>query len=223
MIGVLRKVGLACAVTVVGASAAVADPIHITSGSLQFGPGISGIPVTLSGENFTFTANAGIAEGIFTPRDLCGVPVCAPGSTVDLRSSWLGMAFHSATVTYNGETFANVGSLSSTSSMRTDWTGSLSIPTGFSGGTLTAPVALLGEFAFLNTTTFTTDRIPLLGTGTATLGFVPYSDEFPNAFRVQSLRFDVADAAAPTPEPASMLLLGTGLVGMAAARRRQRG
>ena len=215
-----RIVSCATAALLSTALTAAADPVRITSGSVVYSGGID-IPVTLSGAGFTFSGTTDVVEGIFTPRDQCGFPVCTAGSTVDLHSLWLGLAFHSANATYQGVTYPNIGSANSDASMRTEWIGSLAIPTTFTGGTLNAPVALNGDLSFLDTSTFTTAHVPLVGSGLASLTFQPYSDEFPNAFRLESLRFDITPAAA-TPEPASMLLMGTGVAGLFASRRRRR-
>ena len=57
-------------------------------------------------------------------------------------------------------------------------------------------------------------------TATVTLGrYNPQVDA--NAFLTQAVRFDFADVAA-TPEPASMLLVATGVVGLLARRRHRR-
>lgn len=42
----------------------------------------------------------------------------------------------------------------------------------------------------------------------------------PGAFRLDSIRYEF-DAAAPVPEPTSMLLIGSGLAGLAALRKRR--
>lgn len=214
-----RVLAALTAVLLLTAAGVSADPITITSGSLRWDPttGNDGIPVTLSGNNFSFTGTTNPFEGIFTPWDQCSVPECVGGTTVNLHSLWVGMAFYAATVTYNGQTFTAVGSPNASSSMFTEWTGGLAIPLDFTGGTLTAPVALNGTFFFMPGPT-----VGLVGSGVASLTFVPYTDpSFPDAVRLQSLRFDISPAAA-TPEPSSMLLVGSGLAAVAAALKRRR-
>jgi len=194
-----------------------ADAIHITSGGWTWtGPAASG-DVTLNGEGFTATARTG-PLGVFWPYMTCFDPVCGPGTTVRLDAGWSGLDV-SGTVTIDGTT-VRVGSLDPAfGTLNTQWFGSLTIPLSFSGGSLTAPITFAGEFIH-PVTPMATSRHRLFGAGTATLTFVPYQ-AFPGAFLLEGAEYEFSDVA-PTPEPGSVLLIGTGLAGVLAARRRRR-
>jgi hypothetical protein len=213
----VRTLATAAAIVISTATAA-ADPIQIQSGSLEWRSGSVTIPVTLAGDGFTFAGATNRTEGIFMPLEQCSVPECGPGSTVDLRTYFLGNAY-SGTATVDGNTYTSVGSLAGTSSLLTEWTGSLAIPAGFTGGTLFAPFMFSGQFTFETDPTLPWRTVDLFGSGTAALTFSPWqSGQFPGALSLDAVTYSFAAA---TPEPASLLLLGTGLCGIAAARRRR--
>jgi hypothetical protein len=217
MRAVLRIIGI-LVVTLALAVPARAETILVTSGLLDWTGGIGGgANVTLAGDGFTFSGRTGF--GIFNPPDQCGVPECTLGSSVDLRALFTGMDL-GGTATFEGRTFPAVGSLAANSSASAEWTGSLSIPTTFSGGLLTAPFLFTGDFAFEEDPTTSWRRVGLLGSGTARLMFTPYPGQ-PGAFSLSSLQYEFSSA--PVPEPTSMLLIGSGLAGLTAVRRRRRG
>jgi hypothetical protein len=215
----VRTVATAAAI-VVSAATAAADPIQIRSGSFAWRSGAISVPVTLAGDGFTFSGGTNRTEGLFTPIEQCGVPECRPGTTVDLLTYFVGNAY-SGTATFEGNTYSNVGSLAGTSSLETKWVGALAIPADFTGGTLLAPFTFTGQFAFTPDPTLPWRNVDLFGSGTAALTFTPWqTGEFPGALSLDTVSFSF-DGAAATPEPASLLLLGTGLCGIAAARRRR--
>ncbi|CAN5881088.1 hypothetical protein BH24ACI5_BH24ACI5_01810 [soil metagenome] len=193
-----------------------ADPIHLTSGALNWVSGGGAASVTMAGNGFTFSGAASPFIGIFGPLD-CVLPECTAGGSVDLYSRFVG-ADLPGTVTYDGQTYTAVGSLNSSSSLAADWYGSLFVPAGFDGGVLTAPFTFAGAFYFQDTPT-SGGRLDLFGGGLATLTFTPYPN-WPGALALTSARYEFG--ADPVPEPATMVLIGTGLAGLAALRRRRR-
>ena len=207
-----KVLGIAMAISCL-AIPARADPIQITSGFLQWAGGSAAIK--LAGGGFTFEG-AGLSFGGIAPWEGCIVPTCVTGSTVDLRTLWVGNDLP-GTATFGGSTFAQVGGLNSDSSLLVEWTGSLLIPSDFSGGTLTAPLSFSGRFSFFDNPNQTV--VDLTGTGLATLQLTPFPGG--NAFFFSSATYTFDEAVA-TPEPMSIVLVGTGLAGLAALRRRRK-
>jgi hypothetical protein len=206
----------------VTARPAVADQILVTGGSLQMG-GSTGA-VSIQGERgFTLAATVGVVDSFFAPWSQCLLP-CAPGTNVSLNATFVGSSLHGATVTLDGLTYTNVGTASSSDSAALFFTGG-PVVLPFANQdlvTLVAPFLLTGSFsALLFTTADPADRVEveLAGQGTAalTLQRSLLTPDGSPAWRYSSAAYSF-EAAAPIPEPATMLLTGAGLAVL--ARRR---
>lgn len=169
---------------------------------------------TMAGEGFRL--QGGAFPGNFQPPVECSIGQCFPGATIDLKAFWSGGDI-SGTVVQGGRTFTSLSSPNLDQGLVLDWTGSLTIPLDFAGGALSAPFRFSGQWTYQDDPFATAYRFPLTGIGTAILTLSPFVDD-PRVFGLDAARYEFA----PTPEPASMVLLATGLAGVVAARRRQR-
>lgn len=215
--GMLKTVVGVAALFLLIAAPARAD--RITAGALIY-PGIAkAIDIDLQSETFVLDGFASPFFGIFNPRFQCTVPVCLPGTTVNLLTHFSGGDL-GGTATVDGVTYTPIGGLSSRASMSATWMGSLRIPQTYQGGSLTAPFTFAGVFSYEVDPTTAWRNLTLFGSGTATATFVPYgAPEFAPALFLDSIRFDFEPAA--TPEPASMILVGSALAGLLATRARR--
>ena len=215
------------AFVVLGLSSSVqADPITlvITSGTLV-GTGLESSPVSATGSSpsgFSFDAGRSFLGGNWGPG-ICMQPVCAAGTTIDMWSSFSGQEFPGV-VTYNGITY-EIGRTSGPPSamMQTLWMASLPIPLNFTGGTLTAPFTFSGAFyqnGFAGGAT-----VNLIGSGLFSAEMIPRSGQGPGGERLFGISTAVYTFAegdlAPTPEPGTWLLIGTGAALVARVRRRR--
>jgi hypothetical protein len=203
-----------------------ADPITLTGGTVQVNVNINGARLTFLGDGFLVRTGT---EDFLGPIKQWPFP---EGTSVSLGGVWHPTDMQGGEATINGVHYSQ-----------------LVFGGGTSGGTFVTPsVVLRGEGAHTVTVPFTfsgfltawasfnpePDEMPvftttLIGTGTARaafLGFPPAggfpATQTPIELPGADFQLEYVFSPSPIPEPGTLMLLGTGALGMAAARYRSR-
>jgi hypothetical protein len=193
---------------------ATADPLVITSGTLTVA-GLSGGPhYSFTGLNFV--AFGGGEQGSSGPQMSC-FP-CTAGAAISVGGFFAGSSIRGG-ATIDGTFFSIVGGTFIISGPP------IIVPNSTTNVTLTGPFTFSGDMHLcpsncdINPPFFTVD---IVGSGTLTLNLQVFTLQNGNRiFQFQNVTYNF-QAPEPTPEPMSILLLGGGLVGLAAKLRRSR-
>jgi hypothetical protein len=199
---------------------ASADTVQITGGAAT--GDVNGLHLVVSGESgLQIDAALGRNEGIYAPAEQCFGPPCFPGRPFSVNAAWF--AGITGTASFDGSTFDLGQQDEQTGAMTAFFEGIMLLPafTGEQFGSASAPFQFAGALFPPLDPGFPSIDVPLSGRGTVTATFEWPNPDIPNSWIFRSIRYEF-ESAAPIPEPTSLVLLGTGLGGLALRRWRQR-
>ena len=217
-----RIAGLVSALLICTAAAVHADPIVITSGSAMVDPSGDPLRFSIGGDDFSAMGrwNTPFAVPFFSCSHGCG-----PGQIIQLSSSLENLVVQVApaelaaagSATVNGTSYPLVEFIGTMGFVTSSVT-LPPLPPDQSGVTVTAPFSFSGVLQGWDP--LTRDGVllfteQLVGTGEATLNLAAS----PSSYTFGTLSYAFTPSA--TPEPASLLLLGTGLVIARGLRKRR--
>jgi len=204
-------VACGCLFGLIIASAAAAEPVSVTSGFVQvtsLDPG----PISIAGtRGFSFEGIVSPSEGSSVPVINCWTGVCLGGETLSLESVFIGSAA-SGTASLDGQSFELTGEVDAQAGISLTFSGVTTLP-DFTGSPIlvTAPFTLVDSL--LNIPPDSRFGAYLQGGGIVSLRMSPVSPNLglPEGWVLDELRYDFNDAAAPVPEPGTVMLVGAGL------------
>jgi hypothetical protein len=220
---VLQSMCVVIGIGLLGASQALADPMTVTWGH---------VTAQMSGGTFTLTGDGFLLSGAPPSGYQSGIWECTPCRASDRLNLSLSSSARGSFDDLPGE-FDHVPY------DRTYLAGHLE----FTAGDMTSAILDAGQTSISMPFTFTGElqnfesfqsratsgSLPLFiatltGSGIATAHFRgPFADPNGSLFFADRITYDFApDAPLPTPEPASLLLVGTGAAGLLARRRVRR-
>jgi hypothetical protein len=203
------------------ASRAAAEPITITGGSIIFPQ-----PVLFPAGSISITGTRGFSvnglvdssEGRVDPPQQCFPCQPTPNFSVGLDLATFAIG---GVATLEGKTYPDINGLNSINQVFLELVGSTELPpVNGQSIAIRAPFTVVFPSLFqfevvpeTETEPPVVDRAPLRGRGTATVSFL--ANPSAPVWEFNSLRYDFQ----PTPEPATLLLIGGGLLLFRAQRR----
>ena len=195
----LRTVTFVALIAVFGAQNSFADAIRVTEGTFSESASSIG-DFSISGESFSLSGTATDSSAL-----LQQCVTCEPGAKFKLHSWW---------------EFEGTAELDGTTSAATGRFRFIAPKVEIPDLDELESAELTRAFRFIGKVTLADRSAPihLMGEGLATIRFFRNEGE---AVLPSRIRFDF-EATQQTPEPATLLLVGTGLAGALATRRRSR-